>query len=275
MNKPVVQEQYVDLAAGRTFVRMVGSGRPALVIHGGRGMEHSYLVKGLSFLGNMQKKLYFYDQLGAGRSKSPIDELNLSSLSAQLEKILRWIARHENGAIEIIAHSWGTHLFLSTFMSRPENVGERVVFISPMALTRPQQDEAMTAFWNRIRRETQEQISNSVGVKTLRLMAPYYLSSPTSKVIIRFADYNSNMYEHILREIDNYNVKKVAQNYLNAAIILGEHDFLRRAAEREFPKDCKKYIIAQSGHFAFAEQPGLFEEAMGSYLASPFKIEVD
>ena len=273
VGKHSVQEQYVDLPSGRTFVRTVGSGSPALVIHGGPGLEHSYLSEGLDFLAKMGRKLYFYDQLGAGGSRADSGLVNAVVLSAQLREMFNWVARQNEGAIEILAHSWGTHLFLRTFRSRPEGLADKLVFISPMGLTARQQMEALNTVWAKIPAGIMDQIEKASsareGIKFLRLVTPYFLSSPDSKVTVAFSDYNLALGTAIIKELGDYDVTEVARDYRNAAVILGQQDYVRQAAEDSMPKECQIHVIPRSGHFSFAEQPRAFEQVVRAHLTGP------
>ncbi|HEY8105354.1 MAG TPA: hypothetical protein VIE46_04555, partial [Gemmatimonadales bacterium] len=49
------------------FERRVGQGPPAVVLHGGPGADHGYLLPGFDALAN-RRELVYYDQRGGGRS---------------------------------------------------------------------------------------------------------------------------------------------------------------------------------------------------------------
>ena len=49
------------------FVRRVGQGAPAVVLHGGPGAHHDYLLPGFDALAE-GRELIYYDQRGGGRS---------------------------------------------------------------------------------------------------------------------------------------------------------------------------------------------------------------
>ena len=54
------------------FTRRVGSGPPAVVLHGGPGAHHDYLLPGFDALAD-RRELIYYDQRGGGRSPVPRD----------------------------------------------------------------------------------------------------------------------------------------------------------------------------------------------------------
>jgi len=55
---------------GPLFVRELGAGPPVVVLHGGPGAHHDYLLPHLAPLSD-DYRLYFYDQRGGGRSRVP------------------------------------------------------------------------------------------------------------------------------------------------------------------------------------------------------------
>ena len=52
------------------FVRRIGSGPPTVVLHGGPGAHHDYLLPGFDALA-VGRELIYYDQRGGGRSSVP------------------------------------------------------------------------------------------------------------------------------------------------------------------------------------------------------------
>ncbi|PPQ72373.1 hypothetical protein CVT24_002073 [Panaeolus cyanescens] len=76
--------------------------RPLVVIHGGPGLTHQYMLI----------PIVFYDQLGSGQSshyrKCPQDFWTPSLFSDQLETLLKHLKIHGN--YDILGHSWGGFL---------------------------------------------------------------------------------------------------------------------------------------------------------------------
>lgn len=77
-------EGFVAVPGGKVYWCSIGrEGRtPLLTLHGGPGFAHDLLVEPFRTLAD-QRKIYFYDQLGAGRSDRPSD-LNLWTRPARL-----------------------------------------------------------------------------------------------------------------------------------------------------------------------------------------------
>ncbi len=65
-----VDEYDADGAGVSLFVKEMGSGPAVVVLHGGPGAHHDYLIPGFDQLAD-EFRLYFYDQRGGGRSRVP------------------------------------------------------------------------------------------------------------------------------------------------------------------------------------------------------------
>src|SRR5262245_50083565 len=72
---PAMAEEtgYIDVPGGKVWWMRVGSGpkTPLLMLHGGPGAGHNYLLP-LKALAD-ERPVIFYDQLGCGRSDIPQD----------------------------------------------------------------------------------------------------------------------------------------------------------------------------------------------------------
>lgn len=72
MSEELTTDGFVAVPGGRIWHRVVNAnhpGIPLLIVHGGPGLSHDYLVP-LSRLG-IDRPIVFYDQLGCGRSDKP------------------------------------------------------------------------------------------------------------------------------------------------------------------------------------------------------------
>jgi proline iminopeptidase len=102
-------EHYIDVDGIKTFVTIVGQGPPILIVHGGPGFSHEYLVDPLDFL-TKDRTLIFYDQPGCG--KTDLGDRTLSPLLTY-QHLLSFTQLIVNDArIDLLAHSWGALVIL-------------------------------------------------------------------------------------------------------------------------------------------------------------------
>jgi proline iminopeptidase len=112
----------------RLFIREAGKGNATyLVIHGGFGAEHSYLLDALLPVAD-EGRLIFYDQRGSLRSPAPDSLITLDGHIRDIERI-RKAYRIEK--LNIIAHSMGSYLAMAYLQRYPANVG-RMILISSL-----------------------------------------------------------------------------------------------------------------------------------------------
>lgn len=89
------------------YYQIVGTGRPLVVVHGGPGLDHGYLMPWLEPLAETFE-LVLYDQRGLGGSTGALDTTSISmtryldDLDAVRERLV------QRGRVTLLAHSWGT-----------------------------------------------------------------------------------------------------------------------------------------------------------------------
>ena len=109
------------------FVRRIGSGPPVVVLHGGPGAHHDYLLPGFDALAD-GRELIYYDQRGGGRSAVPRDvPVGWTEQVADLEALrAAWGLRR----MTVAGYSWGGLLALLYALEHVERV-ERLALVSP------------------------------------------------------------------------------------------------------------------------------------------------
>lgn len=110
--------------AAQLFIREIGEGPKVVVLHGGPGMPHDYLLdicKGLTD----KFRFVFYDQRGSRSSPIYKDSATIQKHVEDLESIRKALGIEK---LKLVAHSAGTYLFYNYLAKYPENV-ENVVLI--------------------------------------------------------------------------------------------------------------------------------------------------
>ena len=109
------------------FVRRIGAGPPTVVLHGGPGAHHDYLLPGFDALA-IDRELIYYDQRGGGRSAVLRDvPVGWTEQVADLEALRdRWGLER----LTLAGYSWGALLALLYALEHSGRV-ERLALISP------------------------------------------------------------------------------------------------------------------------------------------------
>jgi proline iminopeptidase len=115
----------LSLDDARLFYEVVGSGDPIIVVHGGPGLDHSYLQPGLNVLAQ-RNTLVYYDQRGTGRSSAALEPgvINLDRFVEDIEA-LRETLGYER--IDVLGHSFGALIALEYAMRHPESLGTLIL----------------------------------------------------------------------------------------------------------------------------------------------------
>ena len=129
------------------FVREYGNrkGKVIVVLHGGWGAEHSYLISPLASLAK-KWRLVFYDQRGSLRSRTPLESISVERHVEDLEYLRKSLGVDK---ITLVAHSMGGFLAASYLAKYPNRV-RGLTLISPFP---PKFDQT---FWTATRQKTDE-----------------------------------------------------------------------------------------------------------------------
>jgi proline iminopeptidase len=127
-----------DLTAMRSvrgvelFERRAGSGPPTVVLHGGPGADHAYLLPGFDRLAR-GRTLIYYDQRGGGRSPVPRD--TPVGWREQVEDLEALRVFWRLNQLVIAGYSWGALLALLYATEHPGRVA-RLALVSPAPVWR-------------------------------------------------------------------------------------------------------------------------------------------
>ncbi|HYK82836.1 MAG TPA: alpha/beta fold hydrolase [Gemmatimonadales bacterium] len=132
-----MSETTVEINGVRLFTRSVGAGAPVVVLHGGPGAHHDYLLPQYDRLARGRRLLY-YDQRGGGRSPVPRETaVGWREHVADLEALRRsWGL----DVLTLLGYSWGGLLAVLYALEHADRVG-RLALVSPAPVTATWQSE--------------------------------------------------------------------------------------------------------------------------------------
>ena len=127
---PTVTAGTLSVFEGELVYQKIGDGQPGVVLHGGPGLDHTYLRPWFEPLTDTHQ-VVFYDQRGLGGSRA---RLNMSSISmsrylTDLDRIRERVAQRER--IIVLTHSWGAIPALLYALQVPNRV-EALILVSPV-----------------------------------------------------------------------------------------------------------------------------------------------
>jgi len=128
------------------FTRRVGSGPLVVVLHGGPGAHHDYLLPQYDRLAR-GRELFYYDQRGGGQSPVPRETpVGWREHVADLEGIRQALGLER---LTLCGYSWGGLLAVLYLLEHPRRV-ERLALVSPASITAQYRQQFETEFARRM-----------------------------------------------------------------------------------------------------------------------------
>jgi proline iminopeptidase len=121
-----------EVPGGKVWWRRVGSGpgTPLLLLHGGPGAGHDYLLRMKALADD--RPVIFYDQLGCGRSDAPEDEA-LYRISRFVDEVDAVRKALDLKRIVLFGHSWGSMLAIEYLVTGHGTGVEKLILGGPLA----------------------------------------------------------------------------------------------------------------------------------------------
>lgn len=288
-------EWYLPVGGGcRLFVQEYGAGRDTiLVLHGGWGAEHSYLLDAFRGL-DRDYHIVFYDQRGSLRSPCPDSLISAAGHIDDLDGL-----RSELGLerITLVGHSMGTYLAMSYLQRYGDRVRGLVLMgaLLPKSAATPEEqrlagegEQAARAFFERpevlaeLRRHGLDRDTSALSAQ-----------EETSAWRVRFAGVN-------LYHVERWQALRGGQVFYssragNAAgrtmpssydftraiaahgcpvwVLHGDHDYVDMGAKRhqrwsQGIANVRLRVLADAGHAAWIDAPEQFQSLLREALRS-------
>jgi proline iminopeptidase len=125
LDELVPREGHAPVEGATLYYRDIGQGPPIILLHGGPGFDHQYLLPDMDRLADAFRLIY-YDQRGRGRSAANVQPANVS-LQSEMDDLeaLRVSLHLERTAI--LGHSWGGLLAMEYALRHPERVSHLIL----------------------------------------------------------------------------------------------------------------------------------------------------
>ncbi|MDQ5891120.1 MAG: proline iminopeptidase [Candidatus Dependentiae bacterium] len=123
----------IEVPGGTLSCHIMGEGPPIVMLHGGPGMTHDYLVQGLKRLAESYT-LFFFDQRGCGLSRDETMTSETVNLATYVQDIEVLRAHFGLEKIMVLGHSWGGFLAMHYAATYPERV-EKLILVGPLPMS--------------------------------------------------------------------------------------------------------------------------------------------
>jgi proline iminopeptidase len=275
---------FVEVNGVRLFTRRIGSGPTVVVLHGGPGAQHDYLLPQYDLLAR-SRALFYYDQRGGGQSPVARDTpVGWREHVADLEG-LRGDLKLDR--LTLCGYSWGGLLAILYFLEHPERV-ERLALVSPASLTAAYRRQFEAEFARRmqspdIRREREalrasglrEQDPAAYQRHAFELsVAGYFRDFRDAKNLTAFR-VTARTQEAVWRSLGDYDLRPRLEETVArvspppALLVHGTFDPLPIAGSRELATlTSAKLIELPVGHCPHVEATADFVRALDPFLPS-------
>ncbi len=261
------------------FERRIGSGPPTVVLHGGPGAHHDYLLPGFDALAT-GRELIYYDQRGGGRSQVPRDVPVGWREQVQDLEALREVWRLER--LTIAGYSWGGLLALLYATEYPERVG-RLALISPAPAWRTAREEFERRFSERnlapeLQRQRaalresdlRERDPEAYAQRLFELsVAPYFHNPERARDLTPFR-VTGRTQQEVWASLGDYDLRRSLVHLQVPAFVLhGESDPIPIEASRELAEhlNAEFHPLPGCGHVPYVEAFEDFVARVNGFLS--------
>ena len=294
-----IDEALVDNGGVILYVKTVGRGPPLVVVHGGPGASHDYLLPSLYRLASSYR-LVFIDERGSGRSprledpkqytvEKMADDVEAVRTALQLGKIA--LLGHSYGGVVVQAYAFKyqanlSHLILASTFSSTRELNEALGRMKQaMPADRRARLEALEKaglfgkgeIWEH-GRYTDEYAKLAWGVGYFPALYgarpepnydPVEGNTKNSWELYRemWGSHGEFVVDGNLKEVEW--VDRLAEIKVPTLILVGDHDQSDPAMSREMNAKIagsKLVVLPDSGHMTFVDQPELFIRAIRDFV---------
>ncbi len=261
------------------FVRRVGTGSPAVVLHGGPGAHHDYLLPGFDALAD-GRELIYYDQRGGGRSPVARDvPVGWTEQVADLEALrLHWGLER----LTLAGYSWGGLLALLYALEHPGRVG-RLALVSPAPAWRAARDRFEGVFARRNLDPAFQEARRQLRESGLRerdpaafqqrifelSVAPYFFDPERARELTPFR-VTGRTQQEVWQSLGDFDLRPrlPALRGIPALVIHGEEDPIPIEAARTAADliGAGFHSLPRCGHVPYVEALASFRTLVGGFL---------
>lgn len=279
MSGAAAERTAAHLVRGVTlFERRVGEGPPVIVLHGGPGADHGYLLPGFDTLA-LGRELVYYDQRGGGRSPVARDvPVGWREHVADLEALRQLWALDR---LIILGYSWGGLLAQLYATEHPDRL-ERLALVCPAPSWRAARDEFERRFAERSL--APELVAQRLALRESGLrerdprayerrlfelaVVPYFYDPARASDLTPFRVVGRTQQE-VWRSLNDYDLRPALRRLRLPALVLhGEDDPIPIEASRETAAllGAEFHALDRCGHCPHVERLEDFRRLLDAFL---------
>ncbi len=267
-----------DVRGVRIFERRIGQGTPAVILHGGPGAHHDYLLPAFDALAH-RRELIYYDQRGGGRSPVSRDTpVGWPEQVADLEELRsQWGLKR----LSLVGYSWGGLLALLYATEFPARVAH-LALVSPAPAWREARQEFERRFQERnldpeLQRERaalrqsglRERDPDQYAQRVFELsVAPYFFDPGRARELTPFR-VTGRTQQEVWSSLGDYDLRpRLPALKLPALVLQGEDDPIPLPASRSVADllGAGFWAFPRCGHVPYIEAFEEFRRLLNGFL---------
>jgi proline iminopeptidase len=282
-NAQSFEDGFKEINGAKIYYRAIGNGDPILIVHGGPGLDQSYLYPHIKSLAK-KFRLVFYDQRLSGKSSAYADT-NSISVDAFVEDIESLRQQLSLQRITILAHSFGGLFAVKYALKYPQNVKSLVLvsMVSPNSAENRDSEQILRKRFTTDDSLKRAAILKSEGFKKREasvyneLMKLSFKNQVYKKSYL--ADLNfelppdfyqrSLLLQHLRKDISSYNFyDQLKHIHCPALLVYGNYDPLSKFVAKKIIDsllNAELKIFKKCGHFPFLEKRKQFYNVVAGW----------
>lgn len=271
------QEADVDLGDVTLFTRTVGVGPDTVVLHGGPGAHHDYLLPQFDALAT-GRRLRYYDQRGGGRS--PVERDVPVGWREHVSDLDRLLEHWGSLPATLVGYSWGALLALLYAVRHPARVA-RMALVSPAAATQEGRRAFEHRFAERMQSPAITRAREALKTSDLRARDPdaYRQRAFELSVAGYFADpdrarhltpfrVTGRTQSAVWDSLADYDLRKdLGTLHVHARVLHGRYDPVPIETARDTAERLgAKFFEMESGHVPYVEDYERFVTLLDEFL---------
>ena len=254
-----------------------------LVLHGGPGADHCYLLPGMLHLGE-RHDLLFYDQRGGGRSKS--DARIPVTWRTHVEDLAAVIEEFSLEPLSIVGYSWGAMLALLYMIEMRRNRAlpspSRVALISPAPLTREYRRQFEAEFARRQQGPEIQPLRDELAESGLKEKDPaayrqrafelgvagYFFDPEDARMLTPFRVVG-RVQQSVWESLGDFDLIRALDGIrIPSLVVAGRDDPIPTASTVDAARvlGTEPVLLDECGHVPYVEQPELLFAALDTFL---------
>jgi proline iminopeptidase len=260
------------------FERRIGSGPPAVVLHGGPGAHHDYLLPGFDALAK-NRELIYYDQRGGGQSPVPREApVGWREHVADLEELRRQWGFER---LTVVGYSWGGLLAQLYATDFPDRVN-RLALVSPAPAWRAMRLEFERRFAERNLAPVLQQHRADLRASGLRdknpaeyaqrifelSVAPYFYDPARARELTPFR-VTGRTQQEVWSSLGHYDLRPaLAALDIPTTVLQGENDLIPLESTQTVARLLKAdlHLLSRCGHVPYIEAQEEFVRLLDDFL---------